>query len=264
MYVVAPTLAMLLWNHRDKETWEEYLQLPAYRRDMFTNLKAGDKWLMFPRPHLLGVLAGGVERAILRLTGEKKAMEGYETSLAAAASPVQNVAELTGPLKTALELYMNRDTFRDRDIVPMWERDLNLSLRKGAKHASAAGQGISGALSSAGLDLDPRQIDHVLRSMGGVGSLVINATRKDADLGDVALKATGYAADPPGVDARDVQWVFDWAKDKGKLTDDSVKILIAHRTAVYEAKTATARVAAMKKLREFAKHLRAAIESGKK
>jgi hypothetical protein len=44
IHVLLPTIAVMLWNRRDDETWKEYLQLPSYRRDFFWNLKVGDSW----------------------------------------------------------------------------------------------------------------------------------------------------------------------------------------------------------------------------
>lgn len=261
LYVLTPTIAVMLWNLRDEETWKEYLQLPAYRRDMFFNLKVGDHWLTIPKPHLLGVLAGGVERALLRaIDGDPKALEGFGTSFKNAALPVADFGEASGPLKTFLELEFNRDTFRDRDIVPMWERDLKLELRKNKEHATGAGKGIADTLNVTGLEIDPRQIDHVLRSLGGLGNIVADTTRKDASVGGVAAKSTGFVADVVGTNSRDVQWVFDWAKENGELNELRVQTMRDMRRAVFEAPNREAFVKASAKLRTYATELRESLE----
>ena len=218
LYVLVPTIAAMMWNRRDEETWKEYQQLPSYRRDFFWNLKFGDKWLTIPKPHLLGVLAGGAERIINSIMGDPHQSDDFAKNVASNL-PVQNAAEVAGPLKAFLELEMNRDTFRNRDIIPPYERDLKLGLRKGAAYASGAGQGITGAINVTGLEIDPRQVDHVLNSMGGFGNLTISATSKNRTLGETAMQATGLISNPPGANARDVQWVIDWAKQNGKLSE---------------------------------------------
>lgn len=256
MTVLIPTLGVMMWNRRDEETWQEYLQLPAYRRDFFWNLKVGPYWITIPKPHLLGVLAGGVERAIIRAFGDKRAVEGYGGSLRAGAMPIRDPVEGTGPLKTFLELEFNRDTFRDRDIVPIWERDLKLELRKGTEHASGAGKGIATAVNASGLSIDPRQVDHVLQSYGGLGQIVTGTTRPKQTLSQTALRATGYIADTTGSTARDVQWVLDWAKQNGKLSDKRIRNLQDLRKAALDEKDAGKRDVKNRALRKAATQLR--------
>jgi len=262
MFVLAPTLAVMMWNRRDKKTWEEYQQQPAYLRDFFWSFKVGPYWLRVPKPHELGVMAGGVERAIDRMMGDKKALEGYGGSAASAALPIQNPVEGTGPLKTGIELYLNRDTFRDRDIVPIWERDLNLDLRKGTVHASKAGQGIAHAINLTGMTVDPRQMDYILQSYGGLGQSLTDLTRKDASTGTAALKGTGYVVEPPGSSARDVQWVIDWARHHGKTSTKEIRELQDMRKAIYDTKDIGARSRRAAELRAYAIRLRKEIESG--
>jgi hypothetical protein len=258
-YVLLPTLAMMLWNRRDEKTWKEYLQLPAYRRDFFWNLKAGDHWFMIPKPHLLGVLAGGVERMLLGIAGEKGAGEGFGGSLKSTL-PVSNVAEAAGPIKTFLELEMNRDTFRHRDIVPSWEADKDLQLREGTQFASGAGRGIAGAINAAGLSVDPRQVDHVLNSLGGWGAIATKATGRNVTPKEVLMSGTGVFTESPGTNAKDVQFVLDWARRKGKLSTSSIRRMQDLRKAVFEAKPED-KEAARVRLRDFATRLRTRIES---
>ena len=255
MYVLAPTIAVMLWNRRDEETWKEYLQLPSYRRDFFWNLKVGDHWLMIPKPHLLGVLAGGVERILNSIMGEPHSFDGLGTSLENV-MPVNSVAESSGPLKTFLELNMNRDTFRERDIVPSWEKDLDLSLRKGAKYSSGAGQGIAGALNVTGLTIDPRQVDHVLKSMGGWGNIATTATRRNQTLKETAVQSTGLIIESPGTNSEDVNWVLDWARKNGKTSTTRIKRLQALRKQAFEATTPEAKRAAQRAVRLYGTTLR--------
>jgi hypothetical protein len=260
VHVLLPTLLVMLWNRRDDTTWKEYLQLPAYRRDFFWNLKAGDYWLTLPKPHLLGVLAGGVERIISSLLGDPNSGFGFASSLENT-MPVSNIAESSGPLKTFLELNMNRDTFRSRDIVPPWEKDLDLDLRKGAKFASGAGQGAAGALNVIGLGIDPRQIDHVLRSMGGWGNIAMAVTARNRNLVDVGLQSTGLITQRPGANAEDVVRVMDWARQHGKTSSKDFQKVIQLRKQFFEATTPEAKEKARVALVNEAGRLRRKIDN---
>jgi hypothetical protein len=260
IHVLIPTLAVMMWNRRDEETWKEYMQLPSYRRDFFWNLKVGDSWLMFPKPHLLGVLAGGVERLITRtFMQDPHALEGLSKS-AANVMPVNSIAESSGPLKTFLELNLNRDTFRNRDIIPAWEKDLNLELRKGTKFASGAGQGIAGALNITGLTTDPRQIDHILKSMGGWGNVAVYATTKNRTIGEVARQSSGLFTETPGTNSEDVNWVLDWARSKGKTSTRKIQTLQDLRKAAFEAAPEN-KESARSQVRQYGTYLRELIES---
>lgn len=260
MFVVVPTILTMLWNRKDEETWDEYSQQPGYLRDFYWSFKVGDYWFRIPKPHELGVMASGVERAISRMTGDKRAMEGWGEDAAQAALPVGDPVEMTGPLKAFLELEFNRDTFRDRDIVPAWEKDLKMELRKGTEHATGAGKGVAAALNAAGLEVDPRQMDHLLQSYGGIGQIVTTATAKrERPISDTAVKGTGYFVEPPAANARDVQWVIDWAKKNGQM--NSIRDLIAVRKSVLDEKDAGERAAKGRKLREMATKMRDQIEA---
>lgn len=256
LYVLTPTLMTMLWNRRDPETWKEYQQLPTYRRDFFWNIKMGNHWLTIPKPHLLGVLAGGVERLVNSIVGDPHQGDKFGASVSNVL-PVSNVVEASGPMKTFLELYLNRDTFRDKDIIPIWERDLEPALRKGRTHASGAGKGIAQALKATGITIDPRQADHVLNSMGAFGNLTVSATREQPNpVSSTILKGTGIVGEPPGTDAADVQWVLDWAKAHGKMGNASVKLLLDMRKRVFTTQDQEERLRRMKALREEGSTLR--------
>ena len=259
MYVLLPTIGIMLWNRKDEETWNEYLQLPAYRRDFFWNLKFGNYWYMFPKPHLLGVLAGGVERFIIRTLGDKRAMEGFAGDVGSAVSPYSTPVEITGPFKSFMELYFNRDSFRGYDIIPAWEKDLKLELRKGTEHASGAGKGIAKALNLSGLEVDPRQVDYMLQSYGGLGQILTDVTKRS--FGESVLKGTGYVTESPGSSARDVQWVIDWARKNGKLSDPMFKNIRDLRKLALDAKEVDARAAYNAILRSEASKLRDVLEN---
>lgn len=232
-FVAMPTIAVrLLAKQMGGDVEDEYQQLPAWQRDFFWNIKVGNFWLRIPKPHELGVMAGGVERLLSRELGEKNSFDGFGGSVSKALVVVDDFPSLLGPLKPFAEIAFNRDTFRDRDIVPIWERDLKLELRKGAANASMAGQAVGKMIGA-----DPRNIDHVLTSFGGLGTSLIDFTKPERRLGESAVKATGLVLPPISSQAKDYQWVVDWAKANGKLTDRNIKALRDLSSQVYQAKT---------------------------
>lgn len=260
MFVLLPTIATMLYNYQDDENWQEYQQLPDYQKDFFWNFKVGPYWLRIPKPHELGVMASGVERAIQRIMGDEKALQGVIGSAASAGAPIGSPVEGTGPLKTVLELEFNRDSFRNRDIVPVWERDLKLELREGTEHASGAGKGIASAINVTGLEVDPRKVDYVLGSYGGLGQIATTATGKSRGAQNTILKGTGFVTDPAGTASRDVQWVIDWARKNGKMGDPRIKELQDLRKLVLEEKTAVGRDQKSTRLRAYATRLRNSLD----
>lgn len=266
LWILLPTMLTRAWNSMDDETWEEYQQMPEYLKDFFWNFKVGNYWLRIPRPHELGVMASGVERGLNFAAGDEHAIEGWDGSIIGAMLPFpmpteeRGVAELMGPSKIPVELALNRDTFRGRDIIPYWERDLKLSLREGQQYASGAGQRLGSILSFAGLKADARQVDHVLNSYGGLGKMVTSFTDDRRRPLDNLLKATGYVVEPPSVAARDVQWVMDWAKANGVDRSSGLKEFKELRKAALESKTAEERDARARKLRRMATRMRKKVE----
>jgi hypothetical protein len=205
-------------------------------------------------------MAGGVERAINRMLGDKRALEGYGQSIGSAYLPVQDPVEATGPLRTGLELYFNRDSFRGHDIVPGWEKDLNLNLREGTKHASTIGQNLGKILQSTGIGADPRQVDYFLNSLGGFGQMATTVTSPTRTMGEFAAKSTGYSTDVPSSGARDVQWDLNFAKENGLTQRDEIKKLKLLREDVLNEKDPAIRDRKAKVLRDYATALRTGLE----
>ena len=255
LYVAMPTLAVrMLAKQMGGDVEDEYQQLPAWQRDFFWNVKLGRYWLRIPKPHELGVMAGGVERALSRELGEKNSFDGYGGSVSTAMIPVNDIPSLLGPLKAPAEIVFNRDTFRDRDIIPIWEKDLKLELRKGTKNASMAGQAVGNLIG-----MDPRNIDHLFGSFGGLGQSLIDFTKPEKKLGESLIKATGVALPTISSQSKDYQWVMDWAKSNGKLTDKHVKALRELTQQVYRAESPEEADKLAKALRQQATAIRGQV-----
>jgi hypothetical protein len=204
-YVLAPTLATYALNAaRGPQNEEEYRNFPAWRRDLFWNVKVGDDlWVSIPKPFELGALAGGVERLIDRLRGDQNAFHGYAGSLAKAMLPADE-SVLAGPFKPIVETLWNHDSFTGKNIVPDYEESLPVDQRKGTAHASRigqAGQWLTG--------IDSRKLDHVLRGfLGNTGSIIEKASdigRSDrAGLFDLGGYTSGITTHSPAADSRAV------------------------------------------------------------
>lgn len=254
--VVLPTVAVYLLNAAN-DNLEELRAQPWYIRDLFWNIKVGpDFWLRIPKPFELGMLASGVERTIDHANGNPNAYEGYGRSFVRSLLPVDEAA-LAGPFRSVIEAQVNYDMFRDKPIVPVFENDLNLDLRKYNKSASRLALALQDLL-----QVDARKIDHFMRAQfGEVGNTVGTLSdigREDETItsSHMANIVTGLATRSPGYNAPDVQFVMREAK--GAAVDNPLKALM---DAYFDAPDAKARDEAAKALRVQAGLLRALLEA---
>jgi hypothetical protein len=184
LYVGLPTIGIKLWNIAHG-TDEEERMLPAYRRDLFWNVKVGpEAWLVIPKPWEMGVVASSLSRAIDAARGKDPRAKEYLWSALGSMSPDAGAA--AGPMKPFIELITNFDFLSGKPIVPHHEADLELDLRKGTAKSSRASQIIGKTLS-----VDPRQIDHFIEGqLGGIGRLATAAS----DIGRDDKPASGALA----------------------------------------------------------------------
>lgn len=184
---------------------DEYTNLPAWRRDLFWNIKvAPNTWLAIPKPFEIGVLGTGAERSVEAAhrihKGEdpkdavKRAFEGYAGSAAHSLMPIDG-SDLSLAYTPLVEAFLaNKSFYTGKDIVPQWEKAKPVAEREGAKYASRLGK--LGQLLSAD-QLDPRQVDHLMRGVfGQLGGLAVDASDlgrddKSGALGHLAAKASG-------------------------------------------------------------------------
>lgn len=158
LFTVVPMALLWYVNHNDEDK-EEYEELPDYQRDMFWNFKIGpNNWASIPKPFELGILSSGVDRAMSRFLGDnEKAFDGYGGSVAKSFFPVDESA-MTGPFRSAIEVEANWDFFRDKSIVPEYEQNLDMRLRK-TQYASRMSQIIGNTMG-----YDSRYVDHIIKS----------------------------------------------------------------------------------------------------
>ncbi len=216
IYVAAPELMVHAWN-RSMGALQEYQEQPAYLRDMFHLLKIGpDKWLAIPKPFELGVLGGAVQRA---LTND---WEGYAGNLAKSWLPIDKEVLVTPgvPLTAMAQVALNRDTFRDRYIVPPHEEKLDLALRD-----TSAASGISRALQEM-VGVDARQSDFIIQSFGGWGQLLTTIGKPGQTAETRAMQASGILRQSPAWSATSVQQLMELAQRAGLPTPDALRALL--------------------------------------
>lgn len=228
---------------------EEYLDLPAYQRDFFWNLKVGpDFWIRIPKPFEIGVLASGVERLYAALVyGHENQAEGYLDSAWKAGMPIDTGNAIYGPFKTFVEMKTNYDDFRDRPIIPAWEAKLDVELREGKENASRLGKLL---YSMSGVD--PRHWDFFTRSQFGdyawLAQQASNIGRDDRPVDPKRFVGVGS----PVTGARSVNRVLKEAERLG-IDDNSIRQLKAMRSAFYAMPDAEHRDALGKQMREYAR-----------
>jgi len=220
LYVAVPeALHALMISQCDDETKKKYYQLPAWKRDLAWNIPAGDGWISIPKPFEFGLLASLFRRIYDHSAGDKTAfspdvLKFYGENLA----PI-NPQMLTGS-NPAMDILYGHDSFRDKDIIPWYEKNLNVSEREGTVRASQLGQDLqllSQKLRILGVH-DARSIDFAIKTLFTYPG---NWALKFSDIGrtdredKINLDLTGfYTTDQPAF-SKDVLWVNDQVKKYG-------------------------------------------------
>ncbi|MFD2922046.1 LPD38 domain-containing protein [Terrimonas rubra] len=258
LFSVIPQVALWFANHRDKETEEEYEELPNYQRDMFWNLKvAPNIWVSVPKPFELGVLASGVDRGLsFTLSDNKEAFDGYAGTLSKSLFPFEESSS-TGPLRPFVELMANYDFFREKSIVPDYEENLDMRLRN-PKYASRLGKAIQDVYKlSTGGDVDPRKVDHFIKStMSYYGNALVKSSNIGRDEGDqFGLPDLGFFKYSPAYNSKTVQEFLALTKAYGlSYKDGFVLGYKKYQKAYFDAKTNAERDQAARDMREYVKN----------
>ncbi|AIM37371.1 hypothetical protein KO02_12220 [Sphingobacterium sp. ML3W] len=230
MYTVVPTiLSRVAIAYGGDE--EEYKQLPAYQRDLFWNFKVpGVKsWISMPKPFELALLSNVVDRSwdVATGTDSKDAFTGFGNTAVDAMVPLHQEA-IFGSFKPIIEAMTNKDTFRDRNIVPVYEEGLEKGLRKGESKASRLGKGISATMGLVGTDWDARKVDHVVKGYTtyvGDWAMSLSDIGRDDSKHKFGVSKTGFMKDSPVMDSKSVSLLMKVAKKKGKTRSKEVKFI---------------------------------------
>lgn len=229
LYTLIPTLLMrMLSKLGDYE--EEYDNLPAYQRDLGWNFKipGHEGWLYMPKPYDSGLLSSGMDRAIGQYGGAENAWHGFDKTLYQ--SLLLMKPEMAGgPLSAVVEPMTNYSFFKQGPIVPRYEEDKLLSLRKRYNEASRLGKGVSWAASPMfrdGDSIDPRYIDNMMQTMfsyygdWGMSLSDIGSTESRHKFG---MKTTGFIKDQQIFGDARVEKFFGVAKDLGMTESKAIK-----------------------------------------
>jgi len=251
IYAMLPQIAnTLLIRNQDDDIIEEYKNLPNYRRDLFYNIpihKLGMKrihWLTIPKPFEVGLMASLIGRfvdaAVLDDKLEDQFDSDYVKFITKGLSPI-DMTGITTNSGSVKSLTSNYDAFRGQNIIPEYEKDIDVRLRK-TEQSSRLGK-LGQKLSKD--SFDPRQVDYFIKGtfsyFGDFGIRLSNIgseTAKDK----IGWELTGLAKEsydsPYG--NKDVKWVVDNAKKYKLGKDDDYKelnaLLVAYRNETDEGK----------------------------
>ena len=239
IFTVLPQLLFKMMNVASGDD-DEAKEFPAYKRDLFWNVKMPyiDKWLSIPKPFESGMIASGVDRLIDYAMGDKNAMEGYLGSLLKTVSPVDDTT-LLGSAKPLVEVWLNKDTFRDRAIIPQWDEDKIRGTRDSDKYASRLGKGVSYILAQFGGDFNPNNIDHIVQGYGtymGKTAIQLSNIFREDNSNQLGLNTLGFFSDSPIANSKTVQKASELAKEMGEPYAEPMRKLKDLRTAYYKEK----------------------------
>jgi len=236
LYSVIPSVLTLLiakeMGGDEDDDW--YSQLPAWRRDLFYNIKTGDNLVIaIPKPFELGVVGSGAERVIDRTVYKnEKAFEGYGGSVATSLFPFDESA-IAGPYGTLVEMAANYDFFRKKNIIPSYEANKKLSLREGDKYASNLGKVIQNATG-----VDARKVDFLIKDMftyygdwATKASNIGDSTKRSFD-----LPTTGFLRNDAVSQNLDVKWVENAAESYGITQKLPYRLTTSRDLAVLHAR----------------------------
>ncbi|WNH10020.1 LPD38 domain-containing protein [Thalassobellus suaedae] len=267
LFTVIPQLAFRALVRANGDD-DEYEQLPDYQRDLFWNFKTpmtGDTWISLPKPFELGMPSSLIDRGVSKAQGKKDAFDGATMSSIKTLFPFDETA-LVGSLKPIIEASSNHDFFRDRDIVPFWEKDKLLKLRDGTKYASRIGSALSDGFGFVGTKVDPRKIDHIIKGYTtyyGDWALSFGDIGKEDSRYQFNFSKTGFAKDAPISNAKSVKKALDLAKDIGVGSNKKVKKLKGMQKAYYDLDDTKAKKILRKEIYEYAKKLTVYLEEMK-
>ncbi len=262
LYSIIPQVALFALRYLtyDDDDWEEYENLPDYQRDMFYNFKlADDIWISIPKPYELGVASAGVDRALSVIFKKNdNAFDGYLKTSIASSTPLDE-GLVFGGLKPVIEAMTNYDSFRGKNIVPIWEINKKISDRKSNVYASKLGktiQSMSLTLTGENNGIDARKVDFLIKSMFsyyGKTAISLSEIGVEGSSHQFSIRDLGFFKNSPAYNSKDVQKYMEYA-EKNSLTSTNIyKAFKTKVTEYFDAPTSKERELKAKELREKAK-----------
>ncbi|BCA91878.1 LPD38 domain-containing protein [Vreelandella aquamarina] len=168
--LMVASIGLLMHNNDD----EEYQALPEWQKDTYWYIRNGEDAYFIPKPFEVGAISTMAERVTQQFIDDTAGGDLFKERLWHMISQTFSFSPVPQAAAPLLDIYANRDPFRDRPIEPYWDQQLSPSLRFRSSTTMPA-RWLSGRLESAvGSDsmlaLSPLQIDYLVNGyLGSVG-----------------------------------------------------------------------------------------------
>lgn len=181
-----PAMAPYLWaKSQGKDVEDDYKQTPLAQRIMYYQYHIGNYKMMIPKGQTQAMVSAMWEAYLDKHNGDVQTWAKAMGESGMIPRPLVD-PESVIPFQGARDAVSNYSWFYGKNIVPPDENNIALDLRH-TDGASRLGQYISKAAKAAGMELDPRKIDHVMQNdLGTVGidaQSASNVERTDHPLG---------------------------------------------------------------------------------
>ncbi|HAO01874.1 MAG TPA: hypothetical protein DCQ42_09110, partial [Halomonas sp.] len=168
--LMVASIGLLMHNNDD----EEYQALPEWQKDTYWYIRNGDDAYFIPKPFEVGAISTMAERVTQQFIDDTAGGDLFKERLWHMISQTFSFSPVPQAAAPLLDIYANRDPFRDRPIEPYWDQQLSPSLRFRSSTTMPA-RWLSGGLENAVgndsmLALSPLQIDYLVNGyLGSVG-----------------------------------------------------------------------------------------------
>jgi len=214
-------------NQQSPEKQQEYFGLSPYRKLLFYNIPVGDRWICIPKGFTFGMLTSNIGRALDYFwLGDKNAFTtDVYTKQIELLNPL-NTQLVTGTQSALSGIRNNYDAFRDKNIIPYYEKDKDVALRDGTKDASAVGKLISNISNTlVSNSSDPRMVDYFIKSsLSYWGDVITQSSNLVSGEGKTpSLSMTGFIKDQSVYADKNVIWIMEKAKQFELESDEDYK-----------------------------------------
>lgn len=168
--LMVASIGLLMHNNDD----EDYQALPEWQKDTYWYIRNGDDVYFIPKPFEVGAISTMAERVTQQFIDDTAGGDLFKERLWHMISQTFSFSPVPQAAAPLLDIYANRDPFRDRPIEPYWDQQLSPSLRFRSSTTMPA-RWMSGSLESvvgndSTLALSPLQIDYLVNGyLGSVG-----------------------------------------------------------------------------------------------
>ncbi len=168
------TLALLAYNHDD----EDFKKLDDYQRDNYWWVKMGGLQYAIPKPFEIGSIATLAERGVELFTDKEMTSDRFLSRVKSLLANNLNMDPTPQSIKPLMDIYANRNSFKDAPINPMGMEKLAPDYRFNGGTSMVA-RGISTGINKVTNTADingpsPLDVDYAIQAyFGWVGSLIV-------------------------------------------------------------------------------------------